>query len=654
MRDPVGRCSPEAHDHERNGQYRENILGGHIQSLRRRLATSTRDAGFFLGEISATWIAWSVCTIIGLDATLRQRSRRGDHRHQPQEIDIVTFTPRTVGRYRLHRPLGQGGMGSLYVAQDHMDRLVAVKLLHGNMDRERFGREARAMAALQHKNIVHIYDYGEHEGTPFTVMEYLRGESLSELIRRRAPLPVATKLKMIEELCEGLTEAHNAGIIHRDIKPANLMWARNTLKILDFGIARVAGAETRISARGILGTSGYLSPEQIRGGTLDSRADLFAVGAVFYELLSYTPAFYRGGETEHTTMNRILNEDPEPLGSLCPDLDPAVADLVDRALAKHLRERYQDAETLRRDISALREQVTAVHPVAQSLGVEAADPTTDAALRERLTDVEARLDRNELTPAEEILTQLSTRRGRSPRIDALWARLNGRRRDLEKNGLAQTAAESACRRAEQAMAEGAFTVALRHADEALVHLPDHPTALRLRKEAQTAQEASSSGVDSPLPQPTELAPTPTPMRGARSASARGRLLGVVAGLAALAGIGYGLGLFLESQSPAPFTDSAPLEPGDSQTGPVENGPIDNGPIETERAITDPESLRHADDGGTSEARDLGMGRRPGRLSCSTRAVAWRRCRLGRNGRGPPRARPVGIATGGLVCGTQCV
>src|SRR5689334_6992892 len=198
--------------------------------------------------------------------------------------------PSHIDRYEIKTLIAAGGMGSLYLARDtnpNTNRLVAVKLLLANLDsgdlRERFAREARALAALNHPNIVNIYDSGEYEGSPFIVMEYVRGETLSELIKRRSPMSVAQKLKLIAELCAGLAQAHEAGIIHRDIKPANLMVdQQGRLKILDFGIARVAeSSKTRVGLPltqidMMIGTPGYMSPEQIEGGEVDHRSDIFA------------------------------------------------------------------------------------------------------------------------------------------------------------------------------------------------------------------------------------------------------------------------------------------------------------------------------------------------------------------------------------------
>ena len=161
-------------------------------------------------------------------------------------------------------------MGDLYLGRDPMlDRFVAIKMLKAGSTaddlRERFAREARSAARLAHVNIVTIYDVGEHEGQPYIAMEYVLGETLLEKIRRRSDLPLATKLQYVDELCAGLAHAHRAGIIHRDIKPANLIVAaEGTLKILDFGIARLADSSMTQSGM-MLGTLNYMSPEQISG-----------------------------------------------------------------------------------------------------------------------------------------------------------------------------------------------------------------------------------------------------------------------------------------------------------------------------------------------------------------------------------------------------
>ena len=245
-------------------------------------------------------------------------------------------TPRSIGRYEILNRIGAGGMGALYLGRDpNINRLVAIKLLlHADLerpeDRERFAREARAGGALSHPNIVTVFDYGEFDGAPFLVMEYIRGETLRELIKRNAPYTLSQKLVFLEQLCSGLAFAHDAGVIHRDIKPANLMVdSLNLLKILDFGVARMAESGVTIGS-GPVGTPGYMSPEQIQGRSLDGRSDLFAAGAVAYELLTHRAAFT--GESQHTIMHKVLHEDPVPILSVTPEVGPEIAAVLGRVL----------------------------------------------------------------------------------------------------------------------------------------------------------------------------------------------------------------------------------------------------------------------------------------------------------------------------------
>jgi hypothetical protein len=275
--------------------------------------------------------------------------------------------PSRIDRYEIKSIIGAGGMGTLYLARDtnpNTARLVALKLLNANIDseefRQRFGREARALAALNHPNVVNIYDSGEYQFAPYMVMEYVRGETLAEKIKRRATLSLTEKLKLMMELCAGLGHAHEAGIIHRDIKPANVMVDRSgRVKLLDFGIARSEGAMltmfgpqmTRFNVR--IGTPGYMSPEQIDGGEVDRRSDIFAVGAVMYELLSYCEAF--SGSTTREIEDKVMQSDPPPLKSyFIPGMTAEIEAIVARALAKDPADRFQDAFEMERALERQR------------------------------------------------------------------------------------------------------------------------------------------------------------------------------------------------------------------------------------------------------------------------------------------------------------
>jgi serine/threonine protein kinase len=272
----------------------------------------------------------------------------------------VSNAPTSIGRYEVLGSIGRGGMGSLFLALDPLlDRQIAVKLLRDDDDelRERFAREARAAARLRHPNIVTIFDVGEHEGQPFIAMEYIQGQTLAEVVRGNVALPIARKLELIEALCDGLGFAHRSGIIHRDIKPANLMIdADGSLKILDFGIARAAESSGMTQAGMLIGTLNYMSPEQVSGQPVDARSDLFAVGAVFYELIAYRQAF--PGGLMAGVLNKILSGQPEPLPSIVPDLDPQIVEIIDRALQKEPDRRYPDLAAMRQDVSTVRARLT--------------------------------------------------------------------------------------------------------------------------------------------------------------------------------------------------------------------------------------------------------------------------------------------------------
>ena len=269
--------------------------------------------------------------------------------------------PEAIGKYTIDRFIESGGMGDVYLARDPaLDRAVAIKFLREGFDnqemRERFEREARAAGRLSHPNIVTIYEFGVFDGRPFIAMEFVRGEPLSKLIRRREPIPLVRKLEMMEGLCSGLAHAHKTGMVHRDIKPANLMVDNDggPLKILDFGIVRMAGSG--LTSHGVLvGTINYMSPEQITGrGTIDLRSDVFAVGAVLHEVFTYQRAF-PGEMTD--VLYKIVHAQPESAAVLSPGLDPGIVRAIDQCLEKTPERRYQDLGVLRRELARIRQRL---------------------------------------------------------------------------------------------------------------------------------------------------------------------------------------------------------------------------------------------------------------------------------------------------------
>ena len=272
---------------------------------------------------------------------------------------LTAADPRTISRYLVEDRLGRGGMGTVYLARDpQLGRQVALKLVQAEFDsaegRSRFEKEARSIAALNHPNIVTVYDLGEFESRPFIVLEYIEGYSLDAVIRERRPIPMDVRLRWLEELGAGLQFAHDRGIIHRDVKPANLMVDHlDRLRILDFGIARIAGtASTHLSS--VIGTPGYMAPEYVLDQQFDQRVDIFAAGAVAYELLTYTPAF--PGRTHATIIQKILECSPRRMSEASAFVDAEVEAVIMRALHRDPGERYQSAEAFAAAVRELRLQ----------------------------------------------------------------------------------------------------------------------------------------------------------------------------------------------------------------------------------------------------------------------------------------------------------
>jgi eukaryotic-like serine/threonine-protein kinase len=265
-----------------------------------------------------------------------------------------------LGPYEIVAPLGAGGMGEVYKARDtRLQRDVAIKVVPTAIALDaaalaRFEREAQAVAALSHPNILAIHDVGHDAGTAFAVMELLSGRTLREVLSS-GPLPVRKALDYGRQIADGLAAAHDRGIIHRDVKPENIfITTEGRAKLLDFGLARVqpvvsSAGETMLAngdtAPGtILGTIGYMAPEQVRGLAVDARTDIFAFGAVLYEMLGGTRAF--GGDTPADTLSAILHADPQDVAALSGSANPGLDRIVRRALEKEPAQRFQSARDL--------------------------------------------------------------------------------------------------------------------------------------------------------------------------------------------------------------------------------------------------------------------------------------------------------------------
>jgi eukaryotic-like serine/threonine-protein kinase len=413
----------------------------------------------------------------------------------------VTEIPTHIHRYRVIDALGQGGMGTVYLARDPaIGRLIAIKLLKEEFDqdqRQRFEREAHSVGQLEHGNIVTIYDVGDHQGRPFIAMSYIPGETLAELIRRRAPLSLARKLRLVEELCAGLHAAHKAGIVHRDIKPANVMVdQQGVVKILDFGIARLASEGTQKTEEGtIIGSYNYMSPEQIVGKPLNHRSDIFAVGAIFYEVLSYMRAF--PGTLRDGLWYRVVHEPPPPLRERCEDLDDEIERIVTRALEKEPDKRYQEIDHMRRDVARARKRLASAE--LDSLVGAAQAAMDDGAHEEALGKAEAALalDPDEgraLDVAERARKALADKRSADELAQRDERQRAERQAQLDQERAVEQQADNAARREGRQRIEearghfnqGRHVAALRGLDAAEALLP--ATADDLRAELESLRD----------------------------------------------------------------------------------------------------------------------------------------------------------------------
>jgi len=283
-----------------------------------------------------------------------------------------------LGPYEITAPLGAGGMGEVYRARDlRLGRDVAVKIIPASLAADatrlhRFEQEARAAAALNHPNILAVYDVGKQDGSPYIVSEILEGETLRERLRGGA-LPVRKAIDYAQQTARGLAAAHDKGILHRDLKPENIFLTRDgQVKILDFGLAKLtdrgdsgedATRTIESEAGTVLGTVGYMSPEQVRGRPADERSDLFSFGVVLYEMFSGQRAFR--GETAADTMTAILTQEPPELTNTSRNVTPALDRVVRHCLEKNPEERFQSARDLAFDLETISSVSSASVPSVQ-------------------------------------------------------------------------------------------------------------------------------------------------------------------------------------------------------------------------------------------------------------------------------------------------
>jgi eukaryotic-like serine/threonine-protein kinase len=300
---------------------------------------------------------------------------------------MAILSGKRLGPYEILSVIGAGGMGEVYRARDtRLERVVAVKILPDHLSdraelRERFEREARTIASLNHSHICTLFDIGQQDGTDYLVMEYLEGETLAERLKK-GPLPIVQVLQYAIEIADALDKAHRKGITHRDLKPGNIMLTKSGTKLLDFGLAKLKQETTpanislsklptandAITAQGaIVGTLQYMAPEQLEGREVDARTDIFAFGVVVYETATGKKAFE--GKSQASLIAKILESDPPPISSLQPMTPPALDRVVKTCLAKDPDNRWQTASDLCRELKWIADEgtqrtTTAAAPVA--------------------------------------------------------------------------------------------------------------------------------------------------------------------------------------------------------------------------------------------------------------------------------------------------
>ncbi len=310
-----------------------------------------------------------------------------------------------LGPYEIQSPLGAGGMGEVYRALDtRLDRTVAIKVLASHLSsspelKQRMEREARSISSLNHPHICQLYDIGSQDGTDYLVMEFLEGETLAERLRKGA-MPLAEVFRIGIAVAEALAVAHRQGIVHRDLKPGNIMLTQGGAKLMDFGLAKPLGLQTAASGSGtappsftaaatlsgpsplsplttagsIIGTIQYMSPEQIEGREADARSDIFAFGAVLYEMVAGKRPF--AGKSQISLASSILEADPEPISAVKPQSPPAFEHVVTTCLQKNPEDRYQTAHDIKLEL----QWIAADRPAA----AVAAVPPSSSNKRERL------------------------------------------------------------------------------------------------------------------------------------------------------------------------------------------------------------------------------------------------------------------------------
>jgi serine/threonine protein kinase len=284
-----------------------------------------------------------------------------------------TPLPESIGRFQIQEVLGRGGMGEVYKAFDPtLQRTVAVKTVRPDIDRpeylERMMREAQACARLSHPNIVTVFEAGQIDGVVFIAMEYLQGKNLADVLDAKS-LSFEEKIRILSRVLEALNHAHAQGVVHRDIKPSNVhLQSDGTVKLMDFGLARVLVADTLTASGNVLGTPHYASPEQLKGESIDGRSDIYSTGVMAYEMLSGRRPFEPDNSSLSSVIIKVIQEPAAPMDTDMSRMLPEIESIVSRAMAKQPAERFQSADEMRLALINFLEQSKAKISAIESHG----------------------------------------------------------------------------------------------------------------------------------------------------------------------------------------------------------------------------------------------------------------------------------------------
>jgi serine/threonine-protein kinase len=377
-----------------------------------------------------------------------------------------------LGKYELIEEVGRGAMGEVYKAQDpFIGRLVALKTITGALVGrpdllERFYQEARSAGALQHPNIVTVYELGKEGDTPFIAMEFLEGESLEAVVERRPVLTLTQKVSYIIPVCRALDFAHKRGVVHRDIKPGNVMITKDGgVKVVDFGIARLMDS-SHTQTNTIIGTLGYMSPQQIRGERADERSDIWATGVMLYELLAFQRPF--DGANQTSLMLNIASDDiqPAPITNFAPDCVPALESLIAKMIHKDIQQRYQTMEEVLFDFE----------PIWRRL--------QEASVAEMIAGTEDLIRAKNFSRARDVLRRALQIDSRNSRAKTLLEEVNSELRQT----VVRSQINSALEKARQFLGEGRHNEAKTEAETALKLDPENAPAKELIAESERAAQ----------------------------------------------------------------------------------------------------------------------------------------------------------------------